>query len=112
MTTRSAAYELYKNDWQYHDGVVAVTYTKADGSTITGVKAKKELPARARSEVGENVSVKSTNATWVLWAEFLGDHEPLRDERFAVDGESWLIVSATLELWDTQWHCQCKRGRL
>lgn len=112
MTTRSAAYEMYKGDWQYHDGIQDVTFTKNGGEVLTGVKAKEEPSEHSMASVGDNVAVQSDRATWVIWEETLPDYRIQENDRFVVDGVKWLIMSARLVLWDTQWHCECQKGKV
>ena len=113
MTTRAAAYAAYKGDWLYHDGIESVAFTKAGGTVVNGVKAKKEPVDHGMANVGEDVSVQSDKATWVIWEETLPAYRILENESFiAADGTKWCIIDARLVLWDTQWHCQCQKGKV
>lgn len=113
MVTRSAAYAMYSGDWQYHDGIESVTFTKNGGAVLTGVKAKMEPSDHSMSSVGDDVAVQSDKATWVIWEATIPDYRIQENDRFtAPDGVKWFVVSARLVLWDTQWHCECQKGKV
>lgn len=112
MTTRSAAYGYYKNDYLYHDGIEDVEFKKGSGAVQTNVKVKKELHEAATSGVGEDIAIPSDTATWVIWEVTLPDYRIVENDHFIREtGEKWIIESASLQLWDTQWHCKCRKAR-
>ena len=114
MTTRAAAYALYKDDYLYHDGVEDVTLTKfADGAVVASVKAKNELPGTpAIRQFGSDVADRCNETDWVLWDTSLGGYSPQEGDAITTSGGTvWRILSTSRELWDTQWHVHCMEDR-
>ena len=110
MISRADTYELYKDDYAYHDGVEDVTHISLAGVETEDVKAKLELPEHSLSQTGSDIAVNETLATWVLWDSTLGGTTPREGETLRTsEGVVWRFISVSHELWDTQWHIQCRK---
>jgi hypothetical protein len=108
--TRTAAYELYKNDYQFHDGMEEVSILQEDGYEIKNVQAKQELTNEQAVQMGEGILDAQVTVLWVVWDSTLNGEELNENDVIQQsNGDRWRIKSVSRQLWDTQWHCQTKK---
>lgn len=111
MTTRSEFYDLYKTDYASIDGVEDVTYTPRNpsGSAVTGVKAKRDRISRRQAQFSP-VSLESSDVSITLWTSTLDGNEPQNGDLITdAGGTDFIILDSSLEHWDTQYRCLCRR---
>ncbi|MBC8868020.1 MAG: hypothetical protein H8E44_01315 [Planctomycetes bacterium] len=109
MTTRSAAYAMYQDEYQWVDGVETATLTKADdGSTVATVKVCQEGWDESQESGGMDAGIEGTKTQFVVWDSTLESNALEVGDTLTANSVVWVINgNISRQRWNTQWVVDC-----
>lgn len=104
--TSATLYDLYKDEWQFAEGVEDVTLTSPDGSSSQAdVKAESGDTVRAQlAQLGPELMASGFDLAMILYQSTCNSLVPSNRWKVVRAGPaSYTVISATSCKFDTQW---------
>ena len=112
MATRTAQYDLFKDEYLSLDGTETINVVPTGGeSPIEGATGKRSNTDKRRGG-GQPAFVEINTIVWIVFDNTLGG--VAMQERFRIEDESgngYSINSCRQERFGTQWRCECTPDR-